>query len=90
MFKQGAFEKKYDDTNTSYPLGETGVLAFRINSGKDKDGNLEVELSPEKGQGVKINLNDSLLYMFFNLLTQGIEQTEWGLNQGKEVSMKVH
>jgi len=90
MIKQGAFEKSYDDKSVSYPLGESGVLAYRINAGNNKDGNLQLEISPEKGQGITVNLNKSLLYMFHNLLSQGIDQTGWGLISNEAASMRIH
>lgn len=90
MFREGAMEKKYDDENKSYPLGENGILAYKINTGETQDGNLQLELSPEKGQGITINLNNSLMYMFSNLLSQGIDQAGWNLLNKATVSMKVH
>ena len=90
MVKEGALEKSYDDDSASYPLGESGVLAFRLNAGKAQDGSLNLELSPEKGKGITINLNKTLLYMFYNILTQGMDQSGWRLINNDISSMKIH
>ncbi len=91
MLKNGVLEKKYDQENASgFPLGESGVLAFRINTRNTEEGNLVLELLPEQGKGITLNLNKSLLYMLHNILTQGITQANWGLQTEAPVSMKVH
>lgn len=90
LFQSGAMEQKYESDNKSYPLGEHGILAFGINTGETGDGNLQLEMAPEQGQGVTINLNDSLTYMFSNLLNQGVDQAGWKLFNEDSQSMKVH
>jgi len=90
LFQAGAMEKKYEDGDKKYPLGEHGILAFGINSGDTQDGNLQLEIFPEKGQGITINLNDALMYMFSNLLNQGVDQAGWKLLSEDTLSMKVH
>ena len=91
MLKSGALEKKYDAEQVkNFPLGEDGVLAFRINTRNTDEGNLGLELLPEKGKGITLNLNKSLLYMVHNILTQGITQANWRLQTETPVSMKVH
>ncbi|MFT5132146.1 MAG: hypothetical protein ACI9SC_000610 [Gammaproteobacteria bacterium] len=91
MLKSGALEKKYDKENVkNFPLGEAGVLAYRINTRNADKGNVIIELLPEKGGGVTLNLNKSLLYMVHNILTQGITQANWGLQTEVPQSMKVH
>ena len=91
MIKKGALEKKYDAEKVqNYPLGENGVLAFRINTRSPEEGNLVLELLPEKGKGITLNLNQSLLYMLHNILTQGIAQANWGLQTEMSASTSVH
>jgi len=90
MYKDGAFEKAYEEENRSYPLGEKGILAFRVNTAHTEDGNLQLELSPEKGQGISLNLNHSLIYMLNNLISQGIAQAQWNLQTDDAGSSKVH
>lgn len=90
LFQAGAMEKRYEEGEKKYPLGEPGILAFGINTGETSEGNLQLEMFPEKGQGITINLNDSLMYMFSNLLNQGIDQAGWKLAGKDSMSMKVH
>lgn len=80
MFRQGAMEKPYEaDKVVDYPLGQTGILAYKINYKLTSESTLALEILPEKGKGVNMNLNKSLLFMFYNLLTQACGQTEWKL-----------
>ena len=92
LFKEGAFEKSFEkEKSVQYPLGEDGFLAFAIKSTNTREGNLHLELLPERGKGVTMNLDKSLLYMFYHLLTHGIGRAEWHITTGFESSsMKVH
>lgn len=65
-----------------------GILGREIEQrgGAAGDGNLILEIQSEAGQGIVFNLNDTLLYMFYSLLTQGVTQTEWQLDPFPEGS----
>ena len=77
----GALGQPYEPgPRTNYPLGEHGVLAYRININKDKAGSTQLQLLPEHGQGVNINLDKSMLYMLFNVLEHALGQTDWNLH----------
>lgn len=91
MFKDGAMEKPYEEEKISnYPLGESGFLAYKINYKLQKNETLGLEILPEKGQGVTLNLNKSLLFMFYNLLTQGCATSSWRLQDDAPSAMNVH
>jgi len=90
MYKDGALEKAYEAENNSFPLGENGVLAFRINKGDARNGNISLELSPEDGRGITLNLNKTLIYMFNNILMQGVQQAGWNLLETGFSSREVH
>lgn len=94
MFKAGAFEKKFEQEKTSnFPLGQDGFLGYGIKTRNSRDGNLILELSPEDGMGVTLNLNASLMYMLHNLLNQGCMKAEWNkkiLDNVIESSRHVH
>ena len=90
LFKAGAMEQKYAGDSSNFPLGKTGFLAFKINAGETPDGILHLEISPEQGQGVTLHLNNPLLYMFSNILNQGIDRAGWQLLREDTLSMKVH
>ena len=90
LFKQGAMEQKYEaENNMNFPLGQAGILAHKINSRIREDGTLALQLLPANGEGITLNLNQTLLYMFYNLLAQGMEQAEWHLAAGRP-DAKVH
>ncbi|GJM05867.1 MAG: hypothetical protein DHS20C09_18630 [marine bacterium B5-7] len=82
LYTEGAFEKPYaEEKLKTRPLGEHGILAFGIKTGTDNSGNMILELQSETKQGITLTLNDTLLYMFYSLLTQSIERSEWQIGQ---------
>jgi hypothetical protein len=82
MYKDGAFEKPYaEETAKNHPLGENGVLAYGIKTGTDEQGNLTLVIQSESGKGITYNLNDSLIYMFYSLLTQSSERAGWNIGK---------
>lgn len=92
MFKAGAMDKQFDENKAvNFPLGKDGFLAYAIKTSDLPDGNLHLEILPRKGPGVSVNLDKPLLYMFHNLLTQGIARAEWHISQGQETaSGRIH
>lgn len=85
LLNEGAFEKPYvEETPKNHPLGEEGVLAFGIRTGTDENGNLVLIIQSESGQGITYNLNDTLIYMFYSLLTQSISRAEWDIGKLSE------
>ena len=80
LFSEGAFEQPYaENAPKKRPLG-AGLLACSIKTTAAGDGNLILEIQSEAGQGIVFNLNNTLLYMFYSLLMQGVTQTEWQLD----------
>lgn len=92
MFKSGAFEKKFDkDKSSDFPLGEKGILAYGVKSSVTNEGIMHLEILPEKGKGLTLNMDKTLIYMLHNLLSQGIAQAEWKIEDAqKSGSSKVH
>ena len=91
MFRQGAMDKPFDDNETRrFPLGENGFLAHGISTMEKPDDVLCLELRPQDAQGVTINLNQSLLFMFHNLLTQGISRADWRLPERQSENENIH
>ena len=77
----GALDQPYQPgPRTNYPLSEQGVLGFRINVNRDQAGATQLQLLPEHGQGVNINLDKSTLYMLYNVLEQALTQADWNLH----------
>lgn len=80
LFSEGTFEQPYaENAPKKRPLG-AGLLACSIKTTVAGDGNLILEIQSEAGQGIVFNLNNTLLYMFYSLLMQGVTQTEWQLD----------
>ncbi len=90
MIKDGALEKPFENNVTNYPLGEKGVLGFGIKTNISEDNILNLQLLPENGQGITLNLNDSLIYMFHNLLSQGIARADWNFKQDQDSAGSEH
>jgi len=91
LFKQGALDKPYEqDQVKDLPLGESGILASRINYKTSAEGNFMLEILPVKGQGITLNLNKPLLFMFYNLLLQGCSQSMWRLPKTEEPCAHIH
>ena len=81
QLKSGAFEKEYQNTNpVELPLGADGILAYRINLKKLENDGLGLQLLPEEGTGMNINLDKSMVYMLFNLIEQAINHPNWNLD----------
>ncbi len=90
MIKGGALEKPFENDVKNYPLGEKGVLGFGIKTNISEDKILSLQLIPENGQGITLNLNDSLIYMFHNLLSQGIARAGWNFKQDQDSAGSEH
>jgi len=91
LFKQGAMEKPYEEEEiVNYPLGEAGFLASKINYKSTEEGVLALEILPEKGKGINLNLNKILLFMFYNLLAQGCSQSGWKLIEKSPSEKNIH
>jgi hypothetical protein len=91
MFHQGAMNQSYDAASSgNYPLGQAGILAVRMQAAAAADGRLGLQVLPEAGQGVTLNLDKTLLYLFYNLLTQGIDQAQWNLFSADDQPGQVH
>jgi hypothetical protein len=90
MIKGGALEKPFENNVTNFPLGEKGVLGFGIKTNISEDKILHLQLIPQNGQGITLNLNDSLIYMFHNLLSQGIARADWNFKQDQDSAGSEH
>lgn len=85
LYNAGVFNKPYtEEKPKTHPLGEEGILAFEIKTGKDANDNFVLELRSDKKQGITLNLNDTMLYMFYSLLMQSVERSEWRIGQFSE------
>ncbi|MHC8441305.1 MAG: hypothetical protein ACYYK0_03820 [Candidatus Eutrophobiaceae bacterium] len=84
MLREGALKKPYESqAPDSYPLGEDGMLAYGIKSRDNSDGGVSLEIHSEAGLNLGFNLDDNLLFMFQNLITQGMQNAEWEIPRKK-------
>jgi hypothetical protein len=91
QLKGGAFDHAYaPGPDLNYPLGEPGVLAYRINVSTGNTGVMTLQLLPEEGLGITFTLDKSTLYMLYNLLDQGLRQTEWNMHMPRSRHEAVH
>lgn len=90
-FKHGAFTKEYEGSGRhQFPLGEAGVLGFRINISHSEPAITNVQLLPQQGQGITLTLGRSMLFMFYNLVEQALLQANWGLVLPEVRKQTVH
>lgn len=90
-FKNGAFNKEYDDSlRHQFPLGETGVLGYRINFNRGEAGATMLQLLPQQGQGITLTLGRSMLFMFYNLIEQALTQANWNMALPEHRKQTVH
>ena len=91
LLKGGAFEQAYNPPpEQDYPLGEAGVLGYRINVARNETGTVSLQLLPEQGAGLNIALDKAMLFMLFNLLEQGLANTGWDLRMPHAGPHSVH
>jgi hypothetical protein len=89
--KQGAYEKPFEPyTRAHFPLGEKGVLGYRINVSKPKGGTVNLQLLPESGQGLNLNLDEATITLFSNLIEQSLAQTDWQLGSPSVAPGMMH
>lgn len=90
-FRNGAFTQVYDDSGRHhFPLGEAGVLGYRINISHAEPAIINVQLLPQQGQGITLSLGRSMLFMFHNLIEQSLLQANWNLLLPEARKQTVH
>jgi len=74
------FGKPYqEDPAAKRPLGERPLLVARADVRRADAGRLILGLRPAEGRGVELALTDELLHNLCRLLSDGVQQTGWGL-----------
>lgn len=91
QFRGGAFQHEYQPQQRQhFPLGENGVVGYRINAGTNADARFNLQLLPEEGEGLNLALDKSMLFMFYNLLEQALLHAEWNLQLPQSHKQPVH
>lgn len=76
----GVFSRPFEEEKTSnFPLGEAGILAHSIQSKKQGNGSVFLQIHSEAGFNLGLDLSEDLLYMFHSLILQGTESADWNI-----------
>jgi hypothetical protein len=99
QLKEGALEQEYQAPSGSedakpasvvLPLGADGILGYRISTNRKANGVLNLQLLPSEGSGLNFDLNRTMLFMFYNLLEQGLVGAEWNVHLPQTHKEPVH
>lgn len=78
------------DPEAAMPLGADGILGYRITYGATLSGNTSLQLLPEQGPGVNLDLDRTMVYLIYNLLEQGVAQADWRVRVEGQSKDPVH
>ncbi len=73
------FTKAFEEAPREMPLGAEPILVARIQSTKDDSGNQVLALLPQRGQGMHLTLDNTLLHSFCKLVQNAAAQSDWNL-----------
>lgn len=79
------FSKKFEAEAKDYPLGEEGILAFKL-SYTFKEDLLNLSVEPKEGQGISIVINRDLNVSMTRLILAAARQADWKIDQIKQMS----
>jgi hypothetical protein len=75
------FGKPYEeDPEVARPLGERPLLVAKVDVRRADPTRLVLALKPAEGRGVELALTDELLHNLCRLLSEGVQQTGWGVD----------
>jgi hypothetical protein len=75
----GEFAKPFEEGVSIMPLGANPVLLSRISGKQPGQQQQMLSLHPEKGQGIDLGVNTSLLHMISKLVVDAVTQSDWDL-----------
>jgi hypothetical protein len=76
---QSDFRSSFREEPASMPLGEAPVLVSRVQLAPGPSGSRVLRLSPARGPGAQIGLNQTALHAFCRLTLQAVEKAQWDL-----------
>jgi hypothetical protein len=76
---QADFAQAFEDIPREMPLGAEPVLVARIQTHKDADGNQVLGLLPQRGQGIRLTLDNTLLHSLCKLLQTAVAKSDWDI-----------
>jgi hypothetical protein len=84
--EQADFKTPFQEAADSYPLGAEGVLVASMQISRRAKGAYTLKLSPKQGKGIAINLDDTLMHSFMEMLIDSSKRAEWDLELRLPVS----
>ena len=73
------FSKSFDEVPREMPLGAEPLLVVNIRTTKDSAGRQVLGLLPQRGQGINLTLDNTLLHSFCKLLQDVVAKSEWDI-----------
>jgi len=74
------FKTQYQSEKLQTPLGGDPILLARIHCQRLAENQILLALHPERGQGLELQLNDSLLHSLAKLLRDAVTTGGWDLD----------
>lgn len=74
------FATPFKDASRSLPLGAEPVLLTRGQLRPQGNGGITLALAPNRGSGIDLALNPTLLHSFVALLDNALQATDWDLS----------
>jgi hypothetical protein len=73
------FAKPFEEVPREMPLGAEPILVARMRSNRDDQGNQILGLLPQKGQGINLTLDNTLLHSFCKLVQNAVAKADWDI-----------
>ena len=73
------FAKPFEEVPREMPLGAEPILVARMRSHRDDQGKQILGLLPQKGQGINLTLDNTLLHSFCKLVQNAVAKADWDI-----------
>ncbi len=73
------FAKPFEEVPREMPLGAEPILVARMRSNRDDQGKQILGLLPQKGQGINLTLDNTLLHSFCKLVQNAVAKADWDI-----------
>jgi hypothetical protein len=73
------FSRSFDEVPRQMPLGAEPLLVVNIRTTKDSAGRQVLGLLPQRGQGINLTLDNTLLHSFCKLLQDVVAKSDWDI-----------
>lgn len=80
--QRGDFATEYNESASSFPLGEDGKLAFKITYNKLEGNRISLNLLPEDGPGISMGVDSAMLHNLCKLIADSTRSAGWNLELG--------